>query len=213
MSCCGTHSGGIGRFFSWFARSSRRRYLKKGLGEAQKKLLQGMESLGFEGASVLEIGCGVGYLHQETLRRGAARAIGVDLSEKMLAEARRLADEHQLAARTDYHVGDFVALSAGLPDPDVTILDKVVCCYPDPQTLLDRSVGKTARIFALTYPRAHLVNYIVTALEATLFWIIRLDFRPYVHDPIDLDTWIRAHGFRKHLEDRTFIWAIQVYTR
>ena len=45
---------------------------------------------GIADARLLEIGCGVGYLHQQLLRDGAQRALGVDISEEMLGQAREL---------------------------------------------------------------------------------------------------------------------------
>lgn len=40
------------------------------------------------GLAVLDMGCGVGGNCAEFIRRGAARVVGIDISEKMLAEAR-----------------------------------------------------------------------------------------------------------------------------
>jgi SAM-dependent methyltransferase len=45
------------------------------------------------GMRVLDLGCGVGYFAREARARGASAVIGVDLSERMLDEARRLTDD------------------------------------------------------------------------------------------------------------------------
>jgi 2-polyprenyl-3-methyl-5-hydroxy-6-metoxy-1,4-benzoquinol methylase len=213
MGCCQPHAGAAGRFFSWFAGRSGRHYRKKGLGRLQQELASAIEEAGIDGVSLLEIGCGVGYLHQSLLKRGAARATGVDLSEKMLAEARVLAAEQSLGNRTDYVLGDFVAIAGDLPRADVTILDKVVCCYPDARTLVDRSLDKTKTIYALTYPRGHMLNRIMTSVEAICLKLIRCDFRPYVHDPESIERWIEARGFRKREQRTGWIWLTQVYAR
>ncbi len=213
MQCCCTKSGEAKRFFSWFARRSGRHYRKKGLGKNQQQLASAIREAGIEGASLLDIGCGVGYLHQSLLRDGAAKATGIDLSEKMLAEARALAADQALGDRVDYISGDFVAMAAELPGADVTILDKVVCCYPDAEMLVGRSVEKTRRIYAITYPRAHLLNRIMTEVEALFMKVIRCDFRPYVHDPERIEVWIEAAGFRKQKQHQSLIWLTQVYVR
>lgn len=213
MQCCQPPSGAAARFFSWFARRSGRHYRKKGLGKVQQQLASAIEDAGIEGASLLEIGCGVGYLHQFLLKHGAVRATGVDLSEKMLAEAGALAAEQSLIDRTTYVLGDFVTLAEDVPGADVTILDKVVCCYPDARTLVHRSLQKTGRVYALTYPRAHLLNRVITELEALCMKIIRCDFRPYVHDPDSIEQWIEAGGFRKRRQHQSLIWLTQVYVR
>ncbi|HEY5701815.1 MAG TPA: class I SAM-dependent methyltransferase [Gammaproteobacteria bacterium] len=213
MPCCNTPPAGANRFFSWFARRSRRHYQKKGLGKAQRQLVEGISAQQVDGASVLEIGCGVGYLHQTLLIDGAASAMGVDLSEGMLNEARELAKQRQVDSRTEYRQGDFIEIADELPNADVTVLDKVVCCYQDAKTLVHRSLEKTERVYALTYPRAHFVNRILTAVEATALWLIRCDFRPYVHDPADVERWIVERGFHKKHERLTWIWLTQVYAR
>jgi magnesium-protoporphyrin O-methyltransferase len=213
MTCCNPPAAEAGRFFSWFARSSRRCYQRKGLGRAQQHLLEGINAQHIVGASILDIGCGVGYLHQALLNDGAASATGVDLSGRMLEEARALARDRRLDTRTDYRLGDFVELAGELPDADVTVLDKVVCCYPDAEGLVQRSVEKTRRVYALSYPRAHPVNRILTAVEGAALRLIRCHFRPYVHDPADIERWILGRGFRKQVQRTTWIWLTQVYVR
>ncbi len=213
MQCCQPTTGAAARFFSWFARRSGRRYRKKGLGKVQQRLASAIKAAGIENASLLDIGCGVGYLHQSLLKEGAVKATGIDLSEKMVAEARALAEEQSLSDRTDYITGDFVTIAAKLPAADVTILDKVVCCYPDAKTLIERSVEKTRKVYALTYPRAHLMNRMMTGVEAFCMKIIRCDFRPYVHDPDSIERWIEAGGFRKRRQHQSLIWLTQVYIR
>lgn len=214
MDCCRSPAAEANRFFSWFARRSRRHYQNKGFGKSQRQLIRGIEAQRvIDGASVLEVGCGVGYLHQFLLEQGADRAVGVDLSQRMLDEARDLAKQRRLDEKTDYRLGDFVELKGSLPDADVTVLDKVVCCYPDAETLVDASLDKTRRVYALTYPRLHLVNHILTAVEAAALRIIRCRFRPYMHDPAEIERLILARGFLKSFEERTWIWLTQVYAR
>jgi SAM-dependent methyltransferase len=45
------------------------------------------------GMRVLDLGCGLGYFAREARARGAREVVGVDLSERMLAEARRRTDD------------------------------------------------------------------------------------------------------------------------
>lgn len=213
MSCCCVSSSGIGRFFGHFARRYRRRYEKRGLEATQRQLVEGLRQAGFAGASLLEIGCGVGYLHQQLLRAGAGRALGVDISEAMLVQARELARAAGLSDRTEYRQGDFVDLAEGIAPADIALLDKVVCCYPDAEALVVRSVSKTRRVYALTYPRDHLLNRIGARVLGFFLWLARSTYRTYVHDPRRIEAWITAAGLKKRYENRTFIWLTQVYVR
>src|SRR3989344_1467408 len=125
MSCGCAPSSGIGKFFSHFARRYRRRYARRGFEPSQRHLIEGVMQAGIADARLLEIGCGVGYLHQQLLRDGALRALGVDISEAMLAQARELARATGLADRAEYRQGDFVELDGGIGPGGGTALDKV----------------------------------------------------------------------------------------
>ena len=91
MNCCCPHSNSANRFFSFFAGRYRKRFEKRGFEPSQEQLMKGLEQAGYQDAKILEIGSGVGHLHQTLLERGAASAVGVDLASKMIEEARRWA--------------------------------------------------------------------------------------------------------------------------
>lgn len=211
MSCC--HSQSASRIFSFFAHRSRRRFEKKGFEASQEQLLAGLQQVGFGGATLLEIGCGVGNLHQTLLERGAHTASGIDLAPAMLSEARDWADKRGLGGRVNYLEGDFVELDDKVAMADICLLDKVVCCYPDAQGLLRKATAKTRRAFALTYPRDRWFVELGVGAWNSLLWLIRSDFRTYVHEPARVESWIVGDGLEKCYEGRTAGWLTQVFVR
>lgn len=211
MSVCCPHAVSAGKFFSKFARLNRWRFNKMGFEAAQKSLLQGLEQQGFKGAALLEIGCGVGHLHQTLLERGAGSALGVDLAENMLQEAEKWAEQRGLKEKTRYMKGDFINLGDAIAQADITLLDKVVCCYPDAKLLVNSSLDKTKRLYALVYPRNRWVTRFAVGLVAMVMGLIRSDFRPYVHDPLQIEAWISARGFQKQYQRQTLIWLTQIF--
>lgn len=211
MTCCCPHSRSAGRIFSRFARRYRRRFEKKGFEPSQRQLIEGLERAGWANAAILEIGSGVGYLHQHLLQRGAATAVGVDLAPKMIEEAEALAHENGLAERTRYRVGDFVELAETFDAADVAILDRVICCYPDAGRMVKTTVAKTRRVYAYTIPRDRWYTRLGAAFGAAMFRLIRSDFRPYVHDPGQIEAWVTAAGFSKRYENHTLVWLTRVY--
>lgn len=210
-SCC--HSQSASRIFSFFAHSSRRRFEKKGFEPSQQHLLAGLEAVGYDGATILDIGCGVGHLHQSLLEKGAESAAGIDLAPKMLLEAQSWADARGLGDRVRYLEGDFLELDEEVAAADVCLLDKVVCCYPDAPGLLQKSLEKTEKVFALTYPRDRWFVRLGTRLWNAVLWLIRSDFRTYVHDPALIERSIVGAGLKKHFEDQTAAWRTQIYLR
>ncbi len=213
MSCCCPHSNSANRFFSFFARRYRKRFEKKGFEPSQKQLLEGLEQAGYQDAKILEIGSGVGHLHQTLLELGAASAVGIDLASKMICEAQQWADDRGLADRTSYIEGDFMEISEAVMDADVTVLDKVVCCYPDADGLVHESLARTNRVYALTYPRNRWYVRMVMGVTAWVMKIMRSDFRSYVHDPELIEKWVSESGFGKVYQNNNLVWLTQVYVK
>ncbi|HHM05691.1 MAG TPA: methyltransferase domain-containing protein [Gammaproteobacteria bacterium] len=213
MSSCCPHSRSAGRFFSFFAGRYCRRFKTRGFEASQQQLLAGLEAVGYEGARVLEIGCGVGALHLALLERGARSAVGVDLAPKMIELARAWAAERGLAARTRYLVGDFLDLAEEVTPADVCVLDKVVCCYPDAEGLLGAAAEKTHRVMALTYPRNRWFSRWGAAAMAGVLRLLGSEFRAYVHPPERIASCLKQAGFSIGTETRTFFWLTQIYHR
>ena len=213
MSCCCPHSKSGGRLFSFFARSYRRRFSKNGFEPSQQQLVQGIENAGYKDATLLEVGSGVGYLHQVLLEQGAKSAVGIDLAPDMLKEAQDWADEKGLSKRVKYIQGDFIELLDQVDAADVTVLDKVVCCYPHAELLVNHSVNKTKHVYALTYPRKRWFIKVAIEIMAVFLKLSGSDFRAYVHNPEDIEGWIIAAGFKKKEQQQTFIWLSQIYTK
>ncbi len=213
MSCCCPHSKSGGRIFSFFAKSYRRRFIKKGFEPSQIQLIKGLEQAECKDASLLEVGSGVGYLHQVLLEQGAKSAVGIDLAPEMLKEAQAWADQKGLTDRVKYLQGDFIELLDQVEVADITILDKVVCCYPHAELLVTSSAAKTRRAYALTYPRKRWFIKLVIEMMAVGLKLIRSDFRAFVHNPDDIERWIIEAGFKKSYQAQTFIWLTQIYTK
>lgn len=213
MSCCCPHSKSGGRIFSFFARSYRRRFSKNGFEPSQVQLVAGLEQAGFANATLLEVGSGVGYMHQVLLEQGAKSAVGIDLAPDMLKEAQQWANEKGLADRVQYIQGDFIELLDQVEPAEVTILDKVVCCYPHAELLINSSTAKTKRVYALTYPCSRWFIKVAIKIMAIGLKLIGSDFRAFVHDPDDIECWITEAGFKKTYQAQTFIWLTQIYTK
>lgn len=213
MSCCCPHSKSGGRIFSFFARSYRKRFSKKGFEPSQQQLIEGLRQAGFNNASLLEVGSGVGYMHQILLEQGANNAVGIDLAPDMLKEAQTWADEKSLTERVQYIQGDFIELLDHVDPAEVTILDKVVCCYPHAELLVNSSTAKTKRVYALTYPRNRWFTKVAIEIMALFLKLSGSDFRAFVHNPNDIENWVIQAGFKKTYQEQTFIWVSQIYEK
>jgi hypothetical protein len=174
-SCCKPSE--YRRFFnSKFAQRDLERYRRDGLTETERDLVTLCHEV--DGATVLEVGGGIGALQLELLDAGAARATNVELSGGYEDAARELFGERE----TERLVGDFVALDVA--EHDLVLLHRVVCCYPDVDTLVGAAAGCTRRRLALTLPQQR--RWIGWGLAAVNAWLrlSRCGFRTYQH-PLD----------------------------
>ena len=75
MDCCrGTCEATAAHFDRKVAEDNRRRYKTKGLDKRARRLVEALVKVGIEGASVLDVGSGIGMISIELLQRGAASA-------------------------------------------------------------------------------------------------------------------------------------------
>ena len=86
---------------------------------------------GVDGATVLEIGGGIGAIQIELLKRGAARTVNVELSSAYEADAAELLRAAGLTERADRRVVDIALTPDVVDSADVVVLHRVMCCYPD----------------------------------------------------------------------------------
>lgn len=206
--CCGTNA-----FFSRWSRYYARRFRSGGLEPVQKYLLDGIAAEPIDASTVLDIGCGVGSLHLSLLQRGAATSVGVDLSEGMLQEARNFAETLGLKERTEYINGDFAALASSITACDITVLDKVVCCYEDIRSLVISSTGKTKRVYALTHPKENILMKGLFKGHVALARIFGWSFHPFWHDWATMKSLIIAQGFTLAYDRSTLAWHVLVFRR
>src|SRR4051812_2141682 len=151
MGCCDPSR--YGKLFNQrFARRVARRYRKRGLDKHSQHIADFLRAKGLEGASVLEIGGGVGEIQVELLKAGAARSVNLELSEEYEGEARRLAEENGLADRIERRFHDIAADPDGVAPADVVVLNRVVCCYQDYERLLGAAADHATRLLVFSYP-------------------------------------------------------------
>src|SRR5215211_939125 len=126
--CCSSRD--YDRFFGKrFARSFAKKYRRRGLDKTSRKMADFLRERGIEGATVLEIGGGVGEIEIELLKAGAARAENLELSPAYEEEARTLAEEAGLGGRIHWRIHDVADDPEAVEPADIVVMHRVVCCY------------------------------------------------------------------------------------
>lgn len=212
MDCCrSTSNKGIDKFFSKQARKFEKKLSRKGLEKSQKHLMEGLLKAGIEKRSILEIGCGTGHLHLGLLNQGAESALGVDISKEMIAYAQSNAQKNGLQEKTQYKNVDFLEVHPDIPNHDITILDKVICCYPDMDRLTAESIQKTKRVYAFTLPREKW--WVRAPMRAGIAFakLFKCSFHPYFHPHGPIIERLNNMKFDIIYQNQTFMWATYVY--
>lgn len=210
--CC--QPSGYDEFFGdGIARRDAGRYRKRGLDGNARRVVDFVVAEGVGGASVLEVGGGVGAIQLELLRAGAGHTVNVELSPAYEQYAAELADEAGLAGRSERLVLDFAARGGELEPADVVVLHKVVCCYPDYKALVGAAPTHARRQLALTFPRDVLWMRLGLACVNLMQRLRRRSFRVYLHPPEAVLAVARAHGLEPASRHCGLIWEFAGLTR
>lgn len=190
-----------------------RSWQQDGLPNSTAELIEALRAAGVDGASLIDIGAGVGMVHLELLSAGAASAVDVDASSAYLATARAEAERRGVADRVSHRHGDVVDLAGDLPPADVVTLDRVICCYPDLNALLAAALSPGPRLIGLVHPTdAWWVRAAASVLNG-LSWLLRRRDDFYIHRQAEIDRLIGDAGFEQLHKGGSRVWRVAVYGR
>ncbi len=212
MDACGCDQG-FEIFDRRNAEADLRRYRKDGPDRSTRMLLDLIRESGVRGASVLDIGAGIGVIDHELLRDGAGHAVLVDASPTSLEAARNEARRRGHLDRIDFVDGDFVSRAATIELADIVTLDRVVCCYPDVESLVRLSASRARALYGLVLPRDRaILRFGLRALNVW-FRLRRIRYRAYLHPNARVDALVAEEGLRPRAEAKTFYWRVVLYDR
>lgn len=176
-------------------------------------LIDDIRAAGIDGDTLLDIGGGVGAIHHALLDAGATSAIHVDASPAYIDAAREESANRRHADRVRLVRGDFVELAPELPDADVVTLDRVICCYPDMESLVGSAADKARHLFGAVYPPNVWWMRLGVRVINLLMRVRRSPFRVFVHSPIAIEAVLRKHGLERVTLRRTIAWEISTFRR
>lgn len=195
------------------ARRDLLQYRANGADPSTRRLIDALLAEGVQGASLLDIGGGVGAIQLELLTAGAAAATDVDASSAYLSVAESEADERGFRGRTRYVHGDFAQIADEVEPADVVTLDRVICCYPDARALIGRSAAKAGRLYGLVHPVDRWWTRALARLGNLGYRIFRNPYRMHVHPQPLIDRLVADAGLRPIARHDAWFWRTAVYRR
>jgi 2-polyprenyl-3-methyl-5-hydroxy-6-metoxy-1,4-benzoquinol methylase len=205
--CCNPR--GCDKFFTpRFAHRVATRYRKKGLDRTARRMVEFLELHGIEGATVLEIGGGVGEIQIELLKRGAAHAVNLELSPAYEEEANRLLRDLALEDRAERRLHDIAVEPEGVESADIVVLHRVVCCYPDYESLLSAGAQRARRLFVFSYPPRNVVSRLFIGVANVTFRLLGREYRSFAHPPSAMLGLLGERGLRRTFAHHTPVWQV-----
>jgi SAM-dependent methyltransferase len=212
-SCCAFANTADQHFNTEKVAKELRQYRRKGPGPTTRGLRDGLLATGLAQGTVLDIGGGLGILSLELLAAGFSRAVVVDASPAYLAAASEEAARRGRTASTEFVQGDFLVVASQLASSTVVTLDRVVCCYPLYEPLLQQALQLADHGFAFSYPRDRWFVRLGIWLENALRRRRGTPFRTFVHPPLEMTRMIERAGFTLERRRRTLSWSSDVFVK
>ncbi len=212
VGCC--YPRDYGRFFSKrFARRLAKKYRKRGLDKTARKMAAFARERGVEGATVLEIGGGVGEIEIELLKAGAARAENLELSPAYEEEAGTLAKEAGMGGRVDWRLQDVAEDPEAVEPADIVVMHRVVCCYPDYERLLGAAADHARRALVFSYPPRNALSHIFYGVFNLAMRLMGSGFRGFAHPADAMLAVLDRRGLRQTYEHHGLIWQVAGHER
>jgi 2-polyprenyl-3-methyl-5-hydroxy-6-metoxy-1,4-benzoquinol methylase len=191
-----------------FAAHQARRYRRRGLDATEQRIVDFLDGVGIDGATILEIGGGAGQIQLELLRRGAASATNLELVNTYDAQAAELAETAGMGNRMHRRVVDIAATPGDVQPADVVVLHRVVCCYPDYERLLAAAADHTKSLLVFSYPPRNPVSRALVAAQNAFFALTGKSFRTFAHPPERMLKVLHDHGLTTTYTHRGRLWHV-----
>ena len=208
MDCCAGSASCAEFFGDRVARRALKRYRKKGLDSDAGHMVAWASAGGLAGATVLEVGGGIGAVAAALLERGAERAVNLEVVPAWRPAARELAAEAGIEGRSEFRVGDLLEHSDAAEPADVVVLQRVVCCNPEGVRLAGLAAALARRRLVLSYPRDALWTRLFVRVANGVERLRRHSFRAFVHPPDTILAAAAQQGLVLEHREQRFVWEV-----
>jgi hypothetical protein len=163
--------------------------------------------------TLLDVGGGIGVLQHELLAAGTGSAVQVEAAGAYVEAARGEAERRGQLNRVTFMHGDLVDLAPRLAPADLVTLDRVLCCYPDLQPLIERTTAKARRYWAASFPRDRWLTRLKVKWENARRARAGNQFRTYIHPVPTVYSLLEKTGMTPLRIHRGLFWEVVLFTR
>ena len=110
-------------------------------------------------------------------------------------------------------MGDFVGEAPDLEIADLVVMDRVICCDPRLDLLVEAAASRTGRLLAVSYPRDRILVSAVIGVQNLVRRLRGEAFRVWVHPVEAIHRAMAGHGLALRAVRHTFVWEMAVFER
>jgi 2-polyprenyl-3-methyl-5-hydroxy-6-metoxy-1,4-benzoquinol methylase len=188
-------------------------YRAKGPSKTTRFLIDAIKKAGVQGATLLDIGGGVGAIEHALLNEGVENAMDVDASRAYLKAAQEEARQRGLQEKISFQHGNFVEVASQIPPADIVTLDRVICCFPDMENMVRLSAARARKIYGLVYPRDAWWMKIGMKILNFFLRLQKNPYRGFIHPSQAVEAIVINNGFKPQFTGGTRLWRVEVYSR
>jgi hypothetical protein len=167
-----------------------------------------------EGATLLDIGGGVGAVQHELLRSGVSSVQEVEASAAYAAACQAEAERQGHPDSITHFVGDFGSVSDQVGAADIVTLDRSMCCWHDMPDLVERSAAKANWLYGVVYPRdTWWVRHGWRTYTNLHLRVQRQEMRLYAHRQRAVESILARHGLQRSAYTELGVWQIALYAK
>jgi len=190
-----------------------RRYRRRGPTGTARRILRMLSESRVQAETLLDVGAGIGVLHHELLARGARSAVHLEAAAAYVDAGREETTRRGQSDRVRFVQGDVVDLAEQLAPADLVALDRVICCYPAAESLVQTTASKARRFWVASFPRDRWITRGHTRWENARRARAGNPFRSFVHPVPGIYALLGAAGLVPLRIHRGLFWEVTLCAR
>lgn len=197
----------IKSFFNAESKSMASRHDNKGIPSTAQAQVD--DILSTEAKIVIDVGSGPGSVMIKLLGGDVEHVYGVELSDKMNEIAKERIENEDIDP-SRYSLTNQSFLDLEQKQVDAVSLHRVLCCHPDREGMLNKSISYKPHIVTLTVPRPWLFMRFVIKIFA-IFAKRSGNFHPYGHSQEGIDKQMLENNYSVKSRKKGFFWVQTSY--
>ena len=159
--------------------------------------------------TAIDVGSGTGGIMEGLLSHNLDFVYGVDLSPKMIELATKRLEEKGFTSKSKIENVSFLEYNFE-NKLDAVSLHRVLCCHPDREAMLNKTISAHPRLIVITIPRSRIILRFALGIVAQIRKI-KPGFRPFLHNVKLIDKQLNDSGYELADVFKTKIWITKTY--